>query len=68
MGIEWSPNVFFFTIFFINYFQIPDLLLASYSQNSEGNPNDPQGVVLLWSMSLKTRPEFYCYCQVIIWL
>lgn len=23
-------------------------------------------MVLLWSLSLKTRPEFYCFCQVLI--
>ncbi len=48
--MEWSPK-------------IPDLLLASYSQNEEGNINDPVGVVLLWSLSLKSRPEYHLYCQ-----
>ena len=45
--------------------KLDDLFLASYGQNDEGNINDPLGLVLLWSLSLKTRPEFYCFCQVI---
>ncbi|EAR83965.3 cytoplasmic dynein intermediate chain (macronuclear) [Tetrahymena thermophila SB210] len=49
-GIEWSPHR-------------NDLVLASYSQNEQGNINDPVGLVALWSLSLKTRPEFYCFSQ-----
>lgn len=49
-SLDWSPH-------------IPELCLASYSQSFEGNPNDPQGVVLLWSLSLRSRPEFTCFCQ-----
>lgn len=44
--------------------QLDDLFLASYGHNEEGNINDPLGLVLLWSLSLKARPEFYCFCQV----
>lgn len=43
--------------------QISDLFLASYSKNEEGNIKDHVGVVLLWSAQLKSRPEFYCFCQ-----
>lgn len=43
--------------------QISDLFLTSYSQNEEGNIKDHKGVVLVWNPSLKTRPEFYCFCQ-----
>jgi len=49
-SIDWSPIV-------------PELFLSSYSQSFEGNPNEPQGVLLLWSLSLRSRPEFTCYCQ-----
>ena len=49
-SIDWSPN-------------LPELILASYSQNLDGNPNDPQGVALLWSMALRSRPEFSLFCQ-----
>ncbi|EGR27431.1 hypothetical protein IMG5_196130 [Ichthyophthirius multifiliis] len=49
-SLEWSPNR-------------NDLLLASYSQNEQGNINDPVGLVALWSLGLKSRPEFYCFCQ-----
>jgi dynein intermediate chain len=54
-SLEWAPNP-----------DTPDLLLAAYSQNFESNPNDSQGVVLLWSLSLRSRPEFYCYCQSVV--
>lgn len=43
--LAWSPH-------------IPDLLLASYSQNEEGTINDPVSLIMLWSLSLKTRPEY----------
>lgn len=43
--------------------QIPELFLTSYSQNDEGSIKDHVGVILLWSLSLKSRPEFYCFCQ-----
>eukprot|EP01015_Nassula_variabilis_P035998 TRINITY_DN917_c0_g1_i9.p1 TRINITY_DN917_c0_g1~~TRINITY_DN917_c0_g1_i9.p1 ORF type:complete len:588 (-),score=106.49 TRINITY_DN917_c0_g1_i9:44-1807(-) len=43
--------------------RIHELLLAAYSQKEEGNINDPVGVVLLWSLSLKSRPEYHLYCQ-----
>jgi dynein intermediate chain len=49
-SVDWSP-------------QIPELVLASYSQNEEGNIKDHVGVLLLWSLSLRTRPEFHCFCQ-----
>lgn len=43
--------------------QIPDLFLTSYSQNEHGNIKDHVGVVLVWTPNLRTRPEFYCFCQ-----
>jgi len=49
-SIDWSPNV-------------SELFLASYSQSFEGNVNDLQGVLLVWSSSLRSRPEFTCYSQ-----
>jgi dynein intermediate chain len=41
----------------------PELFLASYSQSFEASSNDSQGVVLVWSSTLKTRPEFSFFCQ-----
>jgi len=49
-SIDWSPN-------------FSELFLASYSQSFEGNVNDPQGVLLVWSLSLRSRPEFTCSSQ-----
>ena len=49
-SIDWSP-------------QINELFLASYSQNEEGSIKDHVGLVLLWNPTLKTRAEFYCFCQ-----
>mmetsp|Transcript_78175 Transcript_78175/g.117632 ORF Transcript_78175/g.117632 Transcript_78175/m.117632 type:complete len:86 (+) Transcript_78175:48-305(+) len=49
-ALEWSPNM-------------PEVFLAGYSQNENGSINDPIGVVLLWSLNLRSRPEFYCFCQ-----
>jgi dynein intermediate chain len=40
-----------------------DALLASYGQNEEGGIHDHVGVILVWSMELRNRPEFYCFCQ-----
>lgn len=48
--LDWSP-------------QISDLLLASYSENSQKNIKDHAGVALLWNPALKNRPEFYCFAQ-----
>ncbi|CAK75520.1 unnamed protein product (macronuclear) [Paramecium tetraurelia] len=49
-SIQWSPN-------------LPYSFLASYSQNEEGSITDQVGVVLLWSLQLKSRPEFYCFAS-----
>ncbi|CAD8153116.1 unnamed protein product [Paramecium octaurelia] len=49
-SIQWSPN-------------LPNTFLAAYSQNEEGSITDQVGVVLLWSLQLKSRPEFYCFAS-----
>ena len=50
-------------LFGINFFKKNDeLFLAAYNEDEYGNINDPIGEVLLWSLSLKTRPEFNCFC------
>ena len=44
---------------------VPDIkeeFLKAYNENEQANINDPIGEVLLWSLSLKTRPEFNCFC------
>ena len=48
--MDWSP-------------QFPELFLTSYSQNDEGSIKDHVGVILTWSVALRSRPEFYCFCQ-----
>ncbi|KAM3143896.1 hypothetical protein pb186bvf_003947 [Paramecium bursaria] len=47
-SLSWSPN-------------LPGTVLASYSQNEEGSISDQVGVALIWSLQLKSRPEFYCF-------
>lgn len=43
--------------------QYPELLVASYN-NNEDNPNDPDGVCLIWNMKFKkTTPEYIFHCQ-----
>ncbi|CAD8067036.1 unnamed protein product [Paramecium sonneborni] len=49
-SIQWSPT-------------LPNTFLAAYSQNEEGSITDQVGVVLLWSLQLKSRPEFYCFAN-----
>lgn len=39
------------------------LILASYSENPMGNIDDPIGVALCWSPTLKSKPEYYCFAN-----
>ena len=48
--LNWSPS-------------IDNLVLASYSENPLGNIDDPVGVALLWSLTLKSRPEFHLFAN-----
>ena len=41
----------------------PEILLAGYSKSEESNVNDPHGLVLLWSLALRKKPEFQFTCQ-----
>lgn len=41
----------------------PEILLAGYSKSEESNINDPHGLVLLWSLALRKKPEFQFTCQ-----
>jgi dynein intermediate chain len=36
----------------------PELLLAGYSKSEEGNLSDPHGLIALWSLGLRKKPEF----------
>ncbi|KAH7359208.1 WD domain-containing protein [Plectosphaerella cucumerina] len=40
----------------------PELLLASYTKNPAA-PNDPDGLVQVWSLNLHDRPEFVFHAQ-----
>eukprot|EP00051_Salpingoeca_urceolata_P003532 m.58484 g.58484 ORF g.58484 m.58484 type:complete len:597 (-) comp12873_c0_seq1:40-1830(-) len=40
----------------------PQLLAASYIANPDA-PNDPDGIVQIWSLKLPTRPEYTFECQ-----
>ena len=43
--------------------QYPELLLTSYNNNEE-NPNDPDGVCLVWNLKFKKKtPEYIFHCQ-----
>lgn len=39
------------------------LILASYSENPLGNIDDPIGVALCWSPTLRSKPEYYCFAN-----
>ena len=41
--MDWSP-------------QLNELFLTSYSQNEEGSIKDHVGVILTWSLALRSRP------------
>lgn len=50
----------------ITYFCFPqeaELLLVSYSKCSEFRYDEPDGLVNIFSLSLKNRPEFTLTCQ-----
>lgn len=49
-SIDWSPKV-------------PELLLVSYSKCSEHRYDEPDGMVAIYSTSLKSRPEKVLTCQ-----
>merc|ERR1711865_110535 len=36
---------------------------TSYSSKSDGGPNDPDGMVLMWSLNMRQRPEYTFTCQ-----
>jgi hypothetical protein len=38
-------------------------MLAAYSASEGGNPNDPDGLVMLWS-SHTSKAEYRFHCQV----
>lgn len=48
--LEWSTK-------------FPELMLAGYSKSDEANINDPHGLVLLWSLGLRKKPEYQFTCQ-----
>lgn len=49
-SLDWSP-------------QYPELLVASYHNNTE-SPHDPDGVCLVWNTKFKkTTPEYIFHCQ-----
>ena len=39
-----------------------ELLLSAYSKSEESNTNDPNGLIMLWSMALRKKPEFVFTC------
>jgi len=49
-SLEWSSKV-------------KDFLLASYSKAEECSPYEKDGLVLLWSLNLRKRPEYILECQ-----
>jgi len=48
-SIDWSPTQ-------------PELLLASYSRNSEANMDEPDGLIDIFSLSMQGRPEMTLTC------
>lgn len=36
---------------------------AAYSSKADGGPNDPDGMVLMWSLNMRQRPEYTFTCQ-----
>jgi len=38
-------------------------MLAGYSKSEEAGVNDPNGLVLLWSLAMRKKPEFTFTCQ-----
>lgn len=36
----------------------PELLLAGYSKSEDSNINDPHGLICLWSLAMRKKPEF----------
>lgn len=38
-------------------------MLAGYSKSEEAGINDPNGLVLLWSLAMRKKPEFTFSCQ-----
>lgn len=49
-SIDWSPTV-------------NELLLVSYSKCRDYRPDEPDGLVNLFSLNLKSRPEITLTCQ-----
>lgn len=49
-SIDWSP-------------QYKELLLASYAPKEDSLSANPDGLVLVWSLHMPKRPEYYFYCQ-----
>jgi dynein intermediate chain len=49
-SLEWSTKV-------------KDLILTSYSHAEEVSPYEKDGLVLLWSLNLRKRPEYVLECQ-----
>ena len=49
-SVQWSPR-------------FNELLLASYLSVSRSNNNESRGLICLWSLSLKSRPEYVLKCQ-----
>jgi dynein intermediate chain len=43
--------------------KFPEILLAGYSKSDESNVNDPHGLVMLWSLALRKKPEYQFTCQ-----
>ena len=48
--MDWSPKV-------------GELLLVSYSKCTEHRYDEPDGMVVIFSTNLKTRPEITLHCQ-----
>lgn len=48
--IEWSNK-------------FPEILLAGYSKSDESNINDPNGLLCIWSLALRKKPEYVFTCQ-----
>ena len=38
-------------------------MLAGYSKSEEAGINDPNGLILLWSLAMRKKPEFTFTCQ-----
>lgn len=68
--IDWSPKVSFppslnATAMKLKEpcIQFPELVAASYNKNLKAL-QDPDGVVAIWNMHLRERPEFVFHSQV----